>query len=176
MFGARARAGLSMAGLVAMAATAAACSSAAPRTIDATSAARQISAQLASRYKLAPPPVSCPSGVQARPGRTFICTTTVEGQPLRMNATVTTASGRFSVQPAEPLLVATTVAAQLATEITRRAGRTATVTCPPPSVIVAPVGHTFDCSAVFAGQAARKVTVTVVDGRGDFSFQLAPAP
>lgn len=173
MFGARAKA---VAGLVAVAASATACSSAAPRTIDAASAARQISDQLAARYKVAPPPVSCPAGVQAREGRTFVCTTTLEGQPLRMTATVTTASGRFSVQPAESLLVSATVAAQLAAEITRRAGRTATVTCPPPSVIVAPVGRTFDCSATFAGQAARRVTVTVVDGRGDFSFQLAPAP
>ena len=93
-----------------------------------------------------------------------------------MQATVTSASGQLTVQPAEPILESKTVAAQLASEISARAGRTATVTCPPPAVIVAPVGRAFDCSASFPGQAARKVTVTVVDGRGDFSFQLAPAP
>lgn len=162
--------------VVVAAATVSGCSSAAPRTIKASSAAHQISAELAARYKLAPPAVSCPSGIPARPGRTFVCSTTLEGQPLRMNATVTASSGRFTVQPAEPILVSNTVAAQLASEITKRAGHPATVTCPPPAVMVVAVGRSFACSATFAGQAARRVTVTVVDSRGDFSFQLAPAP
>ncbi len=161
---------------MAVAASVAGCSSAAPRTIDPASAARQIAANLADRYKVNTPAVTCPSGVAARPGQSFICTTTLEGQPLRMKASVTSASGRFTVQPADPILVSKTVAAQLSAEITQKAGRPATVTCPPPAVLVAPVGHRFDCSAAFSGQQARTVTVTVVDTRGDFSFQLAPAP
>lgn len=151
-----------------------ACSSTAGSTINAGSAARQISAELAARYHLSPPAVTCPSGVPARKGRTFVCTATLGGQPARLDATVTGNSGRFTISSADPILVPSSVAAQLTGEIKARTGQQPSVSCPGGPVVVVPVQRSLTCSATFSGQAPRTVTVTVVDRRGDFSFQLAP--
>lgn len=159
---------------VVVAAGGAGCSST-RRTIQPSSAAHQIATQLAARYHLSPPAVSCPPGVPAEKGRRFTCTTTLDGQTIKLDATVTGGSGGFTVQPETPILVPTSVATQLAGELTRRAGHRATVVCPGPQVEVVPVGHTLACSATFAGQPPRPVTVTVVDRQGNFGFQLAPA-
>lgn len=152
------------------------CSSGPSRTINASSAGNQISAQLASRYHVAPVPVRCPSGVGARSGRTFVCTASLDGQQVRMEATVTSGSGTFAVEPVEPILVPASVADQLGKRISARIGQAVTVTCPGGAVLVVPVHHSFTCQASLPGEAGRPVVVTVVDHQGNFGYQLAQPP
>lgn len=161
--------------LTALPAAATGCSSATSRTIDAASASSQISRQLAARYHATPTQVSCPSGVAARRGRTFVCTAVLDGQPIRLEATVTGTSGTFTVEPIDPILVPSSVADQLSRLISSRIGRPASVTCPGGAVVVVPVQRTLTCVATIPGATPRQVVVTVVDRRGDFGYQLSPA-
>lgn len=161
--------------LTALPATATGCSSATTRTIDAASASDQISGQLAARYHATPTQVACPSGVEARRDRTFVCTAVLDGHPIRMQATVTATSGTFTVEPVDPILVPSTVAEQLSRLISARIGRPASVTCPGGAVVVVPVHRTLTCVAAIPGASPRQVVVTVVDRRGDFGYQLSPA-
>ncbi len=171
-----ARRGLIAAGAAAVAVVAAACGSTPTRTLDARSAASRISSELHARYHVTTVNVSCPSGVPARKGQVFVCSATLDGQRVRLDATVTDSSGAFSIDPNDAIVVPSSIATQLTERIASRTGRTATVHCPGGAVAVVPVHQTLTCTATFAGQAPRPVVVTVIDRRGDFGFQLAPAP
>lgn len=150
------------------------CSAATSRTINARSAGKQISAQLAARYHATPANVACPSGVPASEGRTFVCRAVLDGQKVRLEATVTGPSGTFTVQPVDPILVPSAVAGQLSKLIGARIGAAASVACPGGAVVVVPVHRTLTCSAAIPGATDRPVVVTVVDRRGDFGYQLGP--
>ena len=145
-----------------------------PKTeISATSAAHQIAAQLTARYGLSHVQVTCPPGVTDRDGQKFVCPTVIGGMSVDMDATVTGAGGHFTVAPAEPIVVLSSVAGQLATQIDQRTGRKPAVTCPGGVVKIVPVDTTFDCTATFPGEKGRTVTVKIIDIKGDFGYQLA---
>ena len=169
------RSGLIVAAIGALAALVAGCSSGPARTLNAGSVAGQISAQLATRYHLDAPQVSCPPRVPARPGQVFVCSAVLDGQRVRLDATVTSGSGAFTIEPEEAVLVPASVASQLAERIAARAGTSPAVSCPGGPVVVIALHHSLTCTATFSGQAPRQVVVTVVDRRGDFGFQLLPA-
>ena len=166
---------------MAIASVAGGCGTAPARTISAASAAEQIASQLHGRFGVGALSVRCPDAVPARPGTRFVCPARVEGQSVDIDATVTDPNGSFVVTPAAPIVVLADVAGRLAGQIQARAGTRPAVTCPPPpgepgaTVRVAPVGSSLECSATFPGQPPRPVTVTIVDGKGDFSFSLPAA-
>lgn len=170
-----ARRGLSAVVAAALAVVAASCNSIPTRTLDTTSAASRISSELKARYHVASVDVSCPGRVPARKGQVFVCSATLDGQRVRLDATVTDSSGAFTIDPIDAIVVPSAIATQLTQRIAARTGRTATVHCPAAAVVVVPVHRTLTCSATFAGQAPRHVVVTIIDRRGDFGFQLAPA-
>lgn len=153
----------------------ASCSSVKPHpTVDPTSAAEQISSQLASRYSIPSPVVSCPAGVPDTEGQTFVCTATLDGQSVDLQGTVTGSGGRFSVMPKSAILGLASLTAQLASQIESRTGSKPIVDCGTRNLLVVPAGKSFTCQAKFAGQQPRVVTVKIADVQGDFGYSLGP--
>ena len=155
--------------------TATSCGVGPTRTIDPSSAEKHISAEIASRYSVTTPPVTCPSGVADRRGSRFTCTASLDGQQLTLVATVSAPSGSFDLSPVQAVVPVAGTESRLETQIDQTTGHRPVVTCPyPQHLLVLSVGATFSCSAVFPGEKARSVTVTVVDAGGGYTFDLAP--
>ena len=174
--GAAGRRGLLAVVAAAVPVVAAACNSTPTRTLDARSAAGRITSELEARYHVTAVNVSCPGGVPARKGQVFVCSATLDGQRVRLDAKVTGSGGTFTIDPNEAILVPATVASQLTERIAAGTRQNPTVQCPGKSVVIIAVHRTLTCTATFAGEAPRNVVVTVVDRQGDFGYQLAPAP
>src|ERR1700674_3784279 len=81
------------------------CSGAGSHTLDARGAAQAIAGDLASSTGLPAPKVTCPQGVEVKPGGRFECTTVLDGQPLTVRATLTDAKGAFTVKPASAIVI-----------------------------------------------------------------------
>jgi hypothetical protein len=141
-------------------------------TLDAKSAAQAISNNLADSTGLPTPKVTCPSGIEVKPGTTFDCTTVLEGQPLIVHGILTDSKGGFTVKPAAAILIVAKAVSAIVTNVQATAG-TATVDCGARTVLIKAPGQTFLCTAV-AGGVTRTVTVTVTDIQGNVSFQLGP--
>jgi len=154
---------------------AAGCGVGLPHTINAASAAAEISSQLASRYEVAAPKVTCPTGVADKKGQTFSCQAVLDGETVVLDAAVTDTGGAFTVTPESAIVVVAAAVNQLSQEIGVQTGQAPTVTCGTKLVLVVKVGSAFPCTATFPGQTARAVTVTVVNIQGAFTFILAPA-
>jgi hypothetical protein len=144
-------------------------------TLDSKSVEREISQQLASRYRIPAPTVACPSGVRDAVGRTFTCLATIEGQTLHLTGTVTKSGGHFTVAPQEAIIVVSQRAQQLKQDIEKQTRSTAQVDCGTRNLLVVPVGQTFPCTVTFPGQPPRQVTVKVIDPQGDFGYSVSPA-
>lgn len=154
----------------------AACGVSPRTTLDARVSAERISSQLAARYAIPAPLVRCPPGVPDRPGTRFVCTASVDGQPLTLDATVSAASGAFGVAARQAVVPLAAAESQLQEQIQQSTGHRPSVSCPSdhPLLVVA-VGAAFGCTAAFPGEASRALTVTVVDTTGHLRFDLAPA-
>jgi hypothetical protein len=145
------------------------------RTFDARSIEREIAGQVATRYSIPAPPVTCPSGVRDATGQTFVCQVTIDGQVLEVKGTVTK-GGQFTPAPQQAIIVVSQTTDRLAQDIGTRFHTTAHVDCGSRTLLVVPVGQTFACTVTFPGQPPRPVTVKVVDLNGDFGYTVAPAP
>jgi hypothetical protein len=141
-------------------------------TLNATSLNTQISTQLGSRYPVGHVHVSCPSGIEEKPGREFSCSATLDGQSLTLDGTVTSSGGRYSIQPAEAIVVSSQAASSLQQQIGAQLHQTVSVDCGQPPVRVIPPGGQFTCGAVMEGTGSRQVTVTVIDAAGHTRFTL----
>ena len=147
---------------------------AATRSIDGHSAAAQIGANLARRFGGPTPQVSCPSGVTAKPGRRFNCTTILDGQPLEVTVTVATASGEFRPALDAVVIVVADAQATLAAGVTRQVSQPATVTCGGGHrLLVEEPGQSFACTASVGG-AKRPLDVRVTDASGHVTYTLGP--
>jgi Domain of unknown function (DUF4333) len=144
-------------------------------TISSSSAAAEISAQLASRYGISNPPVTCPANVPDKEGQAFVCTAVLDGQAVQMDATVTGSGGSFTIKPDSAIVVVSSLVSELTSKITTQTGHPATVSCGDRSLLVKAVGDDIACSATFPGEKPRAVRVTVVTLDGRFSFSLAGA-
>jgi Domain of unknown function (DUF4333) len=141
-------------------------------TLDAKSAAQAISNNLADSTGLPTPKVTCPSGIEVKPGGTFDCTTVLEGQPLTVHGNLTDSKGGFTVKPAAAILIVAKAVSAIVANVQATSG-TAAVDCGARSVLIEAPGQTFLCTAA-AGGVTRIVTVTVTDIQGNVSFQLGP--
>jgi hypothetical protein len=161
---------------VAVAALVAACGVGPRRTLDARSVEARIAAEIASQYQLARALISvaCPKGTPARAGRTFSCTATLAGQPLRIDGAVTDSRGRYTLEPTAAVLIPAHLVPMLEARIAADLGAAATVDCGSRPVLVVPAGGTFGCTAIVRGRT-RPVTVTVEDLQGHVRFSLAAA-
>lgn len=145
------------------------------RTIDGTSAGRQIASSLGARLDIAAPHVACPSGVTARAGQRFSCTATIDGQPLTVDATVTGSTGQFQPVLTAAVIVVAHAETLLAGEVSHQVGARASVTCDPaPALLVERPGQHFACTAQVGG-TSHPLDVRVTDVSGDVTFTLEPA-
>jgi len=146
-------------------------------TLNGGSAARKISAELSERYPGTQPAVTCPGGAPVRAGQTFVCQVTIDGQPVTVTGTITARNGDFSLTPSAAIIPVDRTVEALQTSIRNQAHVLAVaVDCGTRTVVVAPVGGTFTCTATLPGEKPRPVTVIVRDVDGHYSYSLgAPA-
>lgn len=156
--------------LVAAGGLLAACGTAGGRRFDVLGAERQIAADLATRTSLPIPAVHCPAKVTVKRGRTFTCTTSLDGQPLTLKVTLTNAQGAFTSQPLEAVLLVSKAVKAMQDGIDRQTGEKATVDCGQRTVLVAHPGDNFTCTATAKGQS-QAVTVTVRDLAGTLDYR-----
>jgi Domain of unknown function (DUF4333) len=147
------------------------CSLSAKSTLSSASVEAKIASELAQSYGIASPPVHCPRSMPAEVGSTFTCVATLEGQPLPVAGTVTSSRGHVEVHPTSAVVVADTAEAEMGKNLSTTFGQPVTVACPIPELLVAPVGHSFECTANVAG-VNRKVVVTVTNLAGDLSYHV----
>ena len=149
------------------------------RRFDVVGAQGQIATDLASRTGQPAPVVRCPSRVTAKQGRTFICTTALDGQSLTLRVTLTNAQGAFTSQPLEAVLLVAKAVKAIEDGIDRQTGEQAQVDCGAHTVLIAHPGDTFGCTATAKGQS-QAVTVTVRDLSGTLDYRTttpgSPAP
>jgi hypothetical protein len=145
-------------------------------TVDTSSLERLIATELAARYPVGEPTVTCTKGVRAAPGTVFYCSTEIEGQPLRIAGKITDHNGHFTVTPTAAIIDTAHAESLLQQQIAASTHTAATVDCGPRRVLVVAVGHTFSCQARLRGQPAREVTVTVDDLQGHVRVNLPPLP
>jgi Domain of unknown function (DUF4333) len=172
------RSGTVAAALVAAVASLAlgACGVSPRHSLDPVSAEKDIATQLARQYGVPKPAVTCPGGVAVRTGATFVCTTVLDTQPVTLRATIVDSSGRFTATPTKAVIPVRTAAAQIEKSILDQTKRTAHLNCGSRTVLVVPVGGTFDCTAAIQGLANRQVTVTVTGLHGNLRYSLAGSP
>ena len=163
-------------GLFGCALLAAGCGVSPHHTLDSKSVSGEIASQIATAYSIPAPDVTCPASIPSRPGQTFQCSTTLEGQPVQIDGTVTGTGNEFTPTPSEPIVAVGPTVALLSKEIAQQTHHTARVDCGSRKVLVVAVGSSFMCTATFAGERPRDVTVTVTNRQGNaFRFSLAPA-
>jgi Domain of unknown function (DUF4333) len=141
-------------------------------TLNAQSVGNQIGAQLATTYSIGIPAVTCPSGVPVHAGQTFVCTTTLDGQAVDIDGTVTSGSGKFTFVPTKAVLVVKTLTKILTMGISRQTHLGVVVDCGTHAVLVAAVGRSLTCSATVHGERPRHVTVTVLNLLGSVRYVL----
>ncbi len=149
------------------------CSLEAHSTVSASSVERRIASELASSLHISPPAVHCPGPIPARVGTKFTCTAVIDGQVLQVVGTVTGTHGNVEVHPSDAVIMASKAEAEIAKSLSARLGRPVPVSCDVPPVLVAPVGHSFECTATIAG-VRRRIVVTVVNLSGELSFRVLP--
>ncbi|MHB1533719.1 MAG: DUF4333 domain-containing protein [Acidimicrobiales bacterium] len=133
---------------------------------------RQIAAQLTAQYQVGKPVVACPAHLRAASGARFVCTASIEGQPLPIDVTYT--GGHLADYPAAAVLAVPHAVAVLRSDIAAQVGGAPpAVDCGGHTLLVVAPGHTFSCTATIAGQS-RQVTATVRNLQGAVTFVLAP--
>jgi hypothetical protein len=141
--------------------------------LDAKSVGRQIGSNLASQYQIPAPAVQCPNNVPATRGRTFTCTTALDGQPLTINGTVTDGSGHFGISLTQAVLPTAHAISVLQANVAAQTHLPTTVTCGPRLVLVVRVGQTFHCTA-HQGGVSRGLSSTVESTSGQVRYSLDP--
>jgi len=155
------------------------CGQSGGRRFDVAGAQSQIATDLATRTGLPAPVVRCPARVTAKQGRTFTCTTVLDGQSVTLRVSLTDAQGAFTSQPLEAVLLVAKAVKAIQDGIDRQTGEQATVDCGAHTVLIAHPGDTFSCTATAKGQS-QVVTVTVRDLSGTLDYRTttpgSPAP
>ena len=158
--------------LIAIALLGAGCGLGADRTLNAKSLDSQIAKQLRARYPATRVQVTCPGGVKEKAGDSFSCVAFLDGEKLGLTGTVTSSGGRYTIQPAEAVVVSTQAAATLQSQISAQLHESVSVDCGPSPFRIVPAGGHFNCGATLPGQTPRQVTVSVLDTAGNMRFSL----
>jgi Domain of unknown function (DUF4333) len=144
-------------------------------TLDAASVAGEISSQLAKDYQIEGPAVTCPDGVKASKGNTFVCKTVIDNQPLELDGTVTGSNGQYQVVPRDAIIHIPLLVEYLKKDIAQRTRLAPwTVDCGTKQFAVVAVGGKITCSATSPRlPAPRKVVTTVKNKEGQVSYSLS---
>jgi Domain of unknown function (DUF4333) len=146
------------------------CGTGGGRPLDVAGAERQMANDLSLRTGMPAPVVRCPAHVTVKQGGTFTCSTVLDGQALSLKVTLTNGKGAFTSQPLEAVLLVAKAVKAMEDGIDRQTGEKATVDCGSHTVLVAPVGDTFSCTATAKGQC-QAITVTVRDLAGTLDYR-----
>ena len=120
------------------------------------------------------PKVECPVSVPAQVGSKFSCTTTLDGQVLALDGTVTGLHGRIVVRPTSTVIVTSAAEAQIGKTLARTFKVPVTdVSCGARALLVSSPGHTFGCTAAIAG-VHRQVVVRVTNLAGAVTVRVLP--
>ena len=168
--------GIAIAVATILAETLSACGVGPHRTLDARSVASEITSEVVSQYQLPARIVSvrCPSGIPVVAGQRFVCMATLAEQPLSINGMVTSSTGRYTVVPAEAVIVVAHAVTVLQAGIAAQLHMPVPVSCGTEPVLVRAPGDSFRCVATVQGHP-RQVTVVVVNLQGRVSYTLAPS-
>ena len=134
-----------------------------------------IASQLKARYPVTNVRVECPGGIKEQAGTKFSCSASLAGQNVTLNGTVTSSGGRYSIQPADAIVVSSQAAATIQQQIASQLQEPVSVVCSPPGLRVVAPGGQFTCTATLGGQSKRQLTVTVLDASGHTRFSLNTA-
>ena len=151
----------------------ASCSIKARDTVSAASLEADIGNQLAGSYRVTKPPVHCPRSVPAQAGSKFTCTTTLDGQALKVKGSVTSSSGQVEVEPATPVVVTKDAEAELRKRLEGTFHQAVSLACEIPALVVANPGRHFVCTAM-VGTIRRQLAVTVTGSAGALSYRVLP--
>jgi Domain of unknown function (DUF4333) len=145
-----------------------------PKSVDPQSVQQEIVRITQTAVQVAPAGVRCPEKIKAEAGGTFVCTATVDQQPVTYNVRQDDAKGHLTITYDRLIKVAdlqNTVAAQVGKDV----DVPVKVTCEPAgrTVVVNAPGTPISCTAVNAADAtdSAKITVTVpADGNPTYTF------
>jgi hypothetical protein len=146
-------------------------------TLSAPSVANEISAQLKSDYGIDPPPaVSCPDGIEASKGTTFVCTTVLDDQHVDLDGTVTGSNGRYEVVPRDTVIRIDALESYLTGKIRNTAGATpASVDCGTKQVAVVAAVVKITCLATFPRPATPVTVTAIVDKYRNVTYSVQKA-
>jgi hypothetical protein len=161
---------LALAGLPAVAALALA--SCGETTVDAAMGETFIRGVVVEQIGARVASVRCPDGVKAKKGGTFTCTVTgTDGS--KGNVKVTQKSDDGALEVDVPFLHVREAERVMADRIDTRFKANAKVDCP--EIVVDRKGGLFTCRETIGG-TARRVSVRLTDGAGQFRFRLPTSP
>lgn len=115
----------------------------------------------------------CPRSVPAEAGSKFTCTTTLDGQALKVNGSVTGSRGQVEVKPATAVVVTKTAEAELGQRLEKTFHQAVGLSCDVPALLVATPGRHFGCTAT-VGTIKRQLAVTVTGRAGALSYRVLP--
>ncbi len=145
------------------------------KILDSTEAEQLISQATEEQAGVAPTDVSCPSDIEAEAGATFVCTASLEGQPISFEVTQTDDDGNVEVASVNSFVDVATVEASLTEQLAEAAGVPVVSICHTDghSVLVDGVGTRIPCTVSNAEDATDSVEVAAtVDEDGTVSYEV----
>jgi hypothetical protein len=122
---------------------------------------------------ITPTDVACPDVEEPDDGTTFQCTTTLDGQTLRMDGVVTDADeGTVEVSNADAVLFVDLLETTIADDFSTQLGFALEVECGDTEVRVEEVGSRFECLATDEFGDEAPVQVEVVDLEGNVTYEI----
>lgn len=144
------------------------------RTVEPESVQKEIVRITQAAVQVAPADVRCPEEIEAKAGGTFVCTATVDGQPVTYNVRQNDDQGNLTITY-DRLIKVTELESTVAGQVGADVDVAVEVTCEPANrtVVVNAPGTPISCTAVNATDPTddAKITVTVAaDGTPSYTF------
>ena len=145
------------------------------KMLDSAKAERLIAQATEEQAGVAPTDVTCPSEIVAEAGATFVCTATLDGQPMSFTVTQTDDDGNVDVNSVNSYVDVATVEASLTQQLGEASGVEVVSTCDADghSVLVDGIGKPISCTVTNAQDASDSVEVAAtVDESGAVSYEV----
>jgi hypothetical protein len=163
--------------LVLVAASVTACSAgtaapaAAPRGVSPADVQRTIDSDLPRTFPgLRVGPARCPATLDPQPNKPGACALSVEGVPVRVRVDRLD-GGKFTVSSDQAVVPVGRLESSLQPAVSAKGGQSYTVDCGDEAVKVFDPPGTLTCVATPAHGSAVRLTVTVSDKKGSYTFQ-----
>ena len=145
------------------------------RTLDTAEVERQIARLTEEQAGITPTDVACPADIEAESGASFICSASLEDQPISFTVRQTDADGNVRIDSDNTFVDVAAVEASLIEQLSEAAGVDVVSTCDADghSVLVDGVGVPIPCTVTNAGDASDSLDVAAtVDDRGGVSYEV----